>query len=53
MKGDCERCLEIRLAERPGHDVNFPWLMEVMKVYLIGLKADMWNYLESLRLVVL
>ena len=52
MKGDCGRCLEIRLAERPGHDVKWPRLMAVMNVYLTGLKAAAWKYLASLSLVV-
>ena len=38
--------------ERPVHDVKFPWLMAVMKVYLAGLKASAWNYLASSLLVV-
>ena len=51
MKGYCGRCFEMRLAERPGHDVKWPRLMEAMKVYLTELKAATWNYLVSLRLV--
>ena len=47
MKGDCGRCLEIRLEERPGHDVKWPRLMAVMKVDFTGLKAYAWNYLAS------
>ena len=39
MKEDCGRCLDIRLAERPVHDVNWPLLMAEMKVDLTGLKA--------------
>ena len=52
MKGDFGRCLEMRLEEKPGHDVKWPWLMAVMKVYLTGLKAAAWKYLSSLHLVV-
>ena len=51
MKGDCGRFLEIRLAERPGHDVKWPRLMAVLKVHLTGLKAAAWNYLASSILV--
>ena len=47
VKGDCGRFLDMRLAERPGHDVKWPWLMAVMKVDLTGLKAAAWKYLES------
>ena len=39
MKGDWGRCLEIRLADKPGHDVNWPFLMAEIKVDLTGLKA--------------
>ena len=39
MKGDWGRCLEIRLTDRPGHDVKWPLLMAEMKVDLTGLKA--------------
>ena len=52
MKGDCGRCLEMRLAEIPFHDVKWHWLMAEMKVYLKGLKAYAWKYLASSRLVV-
>ena len=52
MKGDRGRCLEMRLAERPGHNVKWPRLMAVMKVNLMGLKADAWKHLASLCLVV-
>ena len=52
MKGDCGICLEMRLAERPGHDVKWIRLMAVMKVDLTGLKDAVWKYLESLHLVV-
>ena len=52
MKGDCGRCLEMRHAERPAHDVKWPWLMAAMKIYLTGLKADAWKYLVSSCLVV-
>ena len=51
MKGYCGRCLEMRLAERPDHDMKWPWLMSVMKVDLTGMKAATWNYLASSRLV--
>ena len=40
MKEDWGRCLEIRLADRPGHDVKWPLLMAAMKVDLTGLKAE-------------
>ena len=39
MKGYWVRCLEIRLEDRPGHDLKWPLLMAAMKVDLIGLKA--------------
>ena len=39
MKEDWGRCLEIRPAERPFHDVKWPLLMAEMKVDLMGLKA--------------
>ena len=52
MKEDWGRCLEIRLAERPGYDVKWPLLMAEMKVYLTGLKAAAWKYWGSSRLVV-
>ena len=39
MKGDWERSLEMRLADRPGHEVKWPLLMAEMKMDLIGLKA--------------
>ena len=52
MKGDWERCLEIRLAEIPVHDVKWTLLMAEMKVELTGLKAAAWKYWASLRLVV-
>ena len=29
MKGDRGRCLEMRLAERPGHDVKWPIVVDV------------------------
>ena len=29
----------MRLADRPGHEVNWPLLMAAMKVDLTGLKA--------------
>ena len=52
MKGYWGRCLEIRLAERPFHDVKWPLLMAAIKVELTVLKADAWKYWESLCLVV-
>ena len=52
MKDDCGIFLEIRLAERPGHDVKWPLLMANMKVDLTGLKAATWKYLVSSRLMV-
>ena len=52
MKKDCGRYLEIRLAERTGHDVKWPLLMAEMKVDLTGLKAAVWNYWASFHLVV-
>ena len=52
MKEDCGICLEIRLAERPDHDVKWPLLMADMKVDLTGIKAAAWKYWESLSLVV-
>ena len=52
MKGDCGRCLEMRLAERPGHDAKWPHFMADMKVDLTGMKAAAWKYLASLRFVV-
>ena len=39
MKGDWGRCLEIRLAYMPCHDVKWPLLMAEMKVNLTGMKA--------------
>ena len=52
MTGGCGRFLEVRLAERPGHDVKWPCLMKVVKVDLTGLNAAAWKYFASLRLVV-
>ena len=52
MKGECGRCLEMRLAESPGHDMKWPQLMAVMKVDFRGPKAAVWKYLASFRLVV-
>ena len=52
MKGDCGRFLEMRLVERPGHDVKWLWLMVVMKVDLTGMKSDAWKYLASSHLMV-
>ena len=39
-KGDWERCLEMRLADMPGHEVKWLLLMAAMKVDLTGLKAE-------------
>ena len=39
MKGDRGRCFEMRLADRPGHEVKWPLLMAARKVDLTGLKA--------------
>ena len=52
MKGGCRRFLEMGLAERPGHNVKWSWLMAVMKVDLTGMKAATWKYLASLHLEV-
>ena len=52
MKDDCGRCLEIRLAERPVHDVKWPLLMVYMMVDFTGLKAAAWKYWSSSRLVI-
>ena len=52
MKDDCGRCLEIMLAERPVHDVKWPFLMVDMKVDFTGLKAAAWKYWSSSRLVI-
>ena len=52
MKEYRGRFLEMRLAERPGHDVKWPQLMTAMKVDLTGMKAAVWKYLAILRLVV-
>ena len=52
MKGVCGSCLDMRFAERPSHDVNWPWLVAVIKVYLVGMKAAAWKYFASLCLVV-
>ena len=52
MKEDCGRCFDIRLAERPDHDVKWPLLVVEMKVDLTGLKAAAWKYWVSSRLVV-
>ena len=38
-EGDWGRCFEIRLAERPGHDVKWQLSMAEMEVNLTGLKA--------------
>ena len=47
MKEDCGRFLEIRLAQRPGHDVKWPLLVAEMKVDLTGLKSDACKYWVS------
>ena len=52
MKWDCERCLEMRFAERPGDDMKWPRLIAIMKVDLTGLKDLAWKYLAGLSLVV-
>ena len=39
MKEDWWRCLDIRPADRSGHDVKWKLLMAEMKVDLTGLKA--------------
>ena len=52
MKGYCGRCLEMRLAERPDHDMKWPWLMTVIKVDFPVLKTSAWKYLASSCLVV-
>ena len=39
MKGDWGRFFEMRLADRPGHDMKWPLLMAAIKVDLTGLKA--------------
>ena len=51
MKRDWGRCLDMRLADRPGHEVKWPLLMATMKVELTGLKAAALNYWASSRLV--
>ena len=51
MKEDFGGCLEMRLAERPCHEVKRPQLMAVMNIDLTGLKADVRKYLASLLLV--
>ena len=40
MKGESGIFLEMRLADRPGHDVKWPLLVAAMKVDLTGLKAE-------------
>ena len=52
MKEDCGRYLDIRFAERPGHDGKWPLLMADMKVDLTGMKAVSMKYWASSRLVV-
>ena len=39
VKGYWGICLDTRLADRPGHDVKWKFLMATMKVDLTGLKA--------------
>ena len=39
MKGDWGRCLEMRLADRPGHEVKWTLLMAATKAELTGIKA--------------
>ena len=39
MKGYWGIFLEIRLADMPGHDMKWQFLMTAMNVDLIGLKA--------------
>ena len=39
MKGDWGRCLDMRLVDRPGHEVKWPLVMAAMNVYLKGLEA--------------
>ena len=51
MKEDYGRCLEIMLAESPGHDVKWPRLMALINVDLTGLKAAAWKYWVSSSLV--
>ena len=38
--------------EIPGRGVKLHWLMAVIKVYLMGLKASAWKYLVNSRFVV-
>ena len=52
MKEDFGIFLDIRLAERPGHDAKWDFLMADIKVDLTGLKASTWKYWASSRLVV-
>ena len=52
MKGGCGSFLDMRIAERSGHDVKWPWFIAVMKVGLMWLKSVAWKYLASSRLVV-
>ena len=51
MKGDWGRYFEMRLADRPGHEVKLLLLMAAMKVDLRGLKTAACKYLASLHLV--
>ena len=39
VKGYWGKCLEVRLADRPGYDVKWPLLMAAMKVDLTGMKS--------------
>ena len=39
MKGDWRIYFEMRLSDRPGHEVKWPLLMTARKVDLTGLKA--------------
>ena len=50
-EGNFGRCLEMRFSEIPGHDVKWPWLMATIKVNVTGMKAAVWKYLTSSRLV--
>ena len=52
MKEDRGRCLEIRLAERPVHDVKWTLFMVEIKVDFTGIKSAAWKYWVISRLVV-
>ena len=39
MKGDWGICLEVRLVDRPSHEMKWPLLMAEIAVDLTGLKA--------------